>query len=82
MPATALLPGGQAGNQYLAARFTKDLDVSSVLDGSPGAQASRLHLAKLKSPHYKPRLFCLDQQRVYNSVEHGSCWDRLEGRWT
>lgn len=41
MPATAILPGGQSGNQFLAARFTKDLDVASVLDGSPGAQASQ-----------------------------------------
>ena len=41
MPSNAILPGGQPGNQFLAARFTSDLDMASVLDASPGAQATQ-----------------------------------------
>lgn len=41
MPTSAILPGGQPGNQFLSARFTRPLDIDSVLDSSPGAQAAQ-----------------------------------------
>jgi len=37
-PTTAILPSGAAGNHFIYAEFTSDLDIASVLDGSPGAQ--------------------------------------------
>jgi hypothetical protein len=35
-PTAAVLPSGQAGNQFLAARFTHALDIDSILTSSPG----------------------------------------------
>ena len=35
----AILSNGQPGNHYLLAQFTGEIDLDSVLDGSPGAQA-------------------------------------------
>jgi YVTN family beta-propeller protein len=37
---SAILPSGDPGNHFLVVRFTHDLDIRSVLDASPGAQAS------------------------------------------
>ena len=39
-PTDAILPSGDAGNHFVYIEFTSDIDVSSVLDGSPGAQAT------------------------------------------
>ena len=39
-PTTAQLPSGDAGNHFVYAEFTSDLDVASVLDASPGAQSN------------------------------------------
>lgn len=39
-PEQTILPNGAAGNHYLFANFTQPIDVTSVLDGSPGSQAS------------------------------------------
>ncbi|MCP3914441.1 MAG: beta-propeller fold lactonase family protein [bacterium] len=39
-PEAATLPSGQPGNQFMFARFTQDLDVDTVLDRNPGAQAN------------------------------------------
>ncbi|MDF1838873.1 MAG: hypothetical protein P1V35_13465 [Planctomycetota bacterium] len=36
----AVLPTGAAGNHYIYASFTQDIDIDTVLDGSPGAQAN------------------------------------------
>jgi len=36
---TAVLPSGDSGNHFLLARFTRDVDIGSVLDSAPGAQA-------------------------------------------
>jgi len=39
-PDQTLLPNGAPGNHYLYATFSRDIDISTVLDGSPGAQAN------------------------------------------
>ena len=39
-PASAILPSGAPGNHFVYVEFTNDIDVASVLDGSPGAQAN------------------------------------------
>ncbi|MCP3915524.1 MAG: hypothetical protein GY711_08220 [bacterium] len=39
-PESATLPNGQPGNHFLYARFTQPLAVRTVLDTSPGAQAT------------------------------------------
>jgi len=39
-PTNAIVPSGLAGNHFMYARFDKDIDVTSVLDASPGAQSS------------------------------------------
>ncbi len=39
-PTDAILPSGEAGNHFVYIEFTSDIDVSSVLDGSPGAQGN------------------------------------------
>ncbi|MCP5021578.1 MAG: hypothetical protein GY930_07350, partial [bacterium] len=36
----AVLSSGAAGNHYIYASFTQDIDIDTVLDGSPGAQAN------------------------------------------
>lgn len=36
LQATTTLPNGQPGNQFLAARFTRPLDIDSILSPSPG----------------------------------------------
>ncbi|MBL4770411.1 MAG: hypothetical protein JKY61_04585 [Planctomycetes bacterium] len=36
----AILPTGAAGNHYIYASFSQDIDIDTVLDGSPGAQAN------------------------------------------
>ena len=38
--ALAIVPSGLPGNHFMYAQFDRDLDVSSVLDPSPGAQSS------------------------------------------
>ncbi len=35
-----VLPSGAPGNHYLYATFTQDINIDTVLDGSPGAQAN------------------------------------------
>ncbi len=35
-----IVPSGAAGNHFVYASFTQDLDIPSVIDGSPGAQAN------------------------------------------
>lgn len=37
---TPVLPNGQGGNHYLSLRFTRDLDVDSILDSSVGGAAT------------------------------------------
>ena len=39
-PTDAILPSGAAGNHFVYIEFTNDIDVASVLDGSPGAQSN------------------------------------------
>lgn len=39
-PTNALLPSGSPGNHFVYARFTQPLDIASVLDSSPAAQAN------------------------------------------
>lgn len=39
-PLTAALPNGTDGNQFFYAEFKQDIDIDSVLDDSPGAQAT------------------------------------------
>ncbi|MBK7643826.1 MAG: YncE family protein [Planctomycetes bacterium] len=39
-PTSAILPSGDVGNHFVFAEFTSDIDIASVLDASPGAQAN------------------------------------------
>jgi hypothetical protein len=39
-PTAAIVPSGEAGNHFVYVEFTRDIDVASVLDGSPGAQSN------------------------------------------
>jgi hypothetical protein len=39
-PETATLPSGNPGNHFVYVEFTNDIDIASVLDGSPGAQSN------------------------------------------
>jgi hypothetical protein len=39
-PVTAIVPSGVPGNHFVYAQFDRDIDPSSVLDPSPGAQAT------------------------------------------
>jgi hypothetical protein len=39
-PPEAIVPSGLPGNHFMYAQFDKDIDVTSVLDASPGAQSS------------------------------------------
>lgn len=38
-PTDAIVPSGLSGNHFMYAQFDKDIDITSVLDSSPGAQA-------------------------------------------
>ncbi|MCA9002566.1 MAG: hypothetical protein KDB61_11620, partial [Planctomycetes bacterium] len=39
-PTTPVLPSGAQGNHFIYATFTQDIDIDTVLDGSPGAQSN------------------------------------------
>lgn len=39
-PETAILPSGAPGNHFFFAEFTQDIDIDSVMDAAPGAQAN------------------------------------------
>ena len=39
-PQTAIVPSGLPGNHFIYAQFDHDIDIDSVLDASPGAQAT------------------------------------------
>jgi len=38
-PTNAIVPSGLSGNHFMYAQFDRDIDISSVLDPSPGAQS-------------------------------------------
>ncbi len=40
LPLTALLPNGDAGNQFIFLQFTSDIDIDTVLSKSPSGQAN------------------------------------------